>query len=312
MILHRNVLGVDVAKDWIDVCDPASGKERHIDMKPRALKTFAESATGALVVFEASGGYDRPLVHALETHGVAYARVNPRHAREFARATGRLAKTDRVDARVLAEMGRALDLRPTRPVSPERRRLAELLSRRDDLVAARVAERNRYAQAHDPFVRRSIKTAIAAIERLRRDLDGEIARHVAAHPELDTLQRRLMSAPGVGVAVACGLMALMPELGRLDRRAVACLAGLAPHAADSGQMRGRRRIWGGRAGVRRLLYLAAFVASRCDPELKAFRAKLASAGKPFKVIIIAIARKLLVAINCAVRENRDYQLKMPA
>jgi transposase len=139
MTLHRHVLGVDVAKDWIDVCDPASRHERRIDTRPRALKAFAASAKDSLVVFEASGGYDRPLVMALETAGVAYARVNPRHAREFARATGRLAKTGRVDARVLAEMGRALQLRATTPVAPARRRLGELMSRRDDLVAARVA-----------------------------------------------------------------------------------------------------------------------------------------------------------------------------
>jgi transposase len=312
MTLHRNVLGVDVAKDWIDVCDPASGQERRIDTKPRALKAFAASAKDSLVVFEASGGYDRPLVMALETAGVAYARVNPRHAREFARATGRLAKTDRVDARVLAEMGRALQLRATTPVAPERRRLAELMSRRDDLVAARVAEKHRLAQAHDPFVRRSIKTAIAAIERQRRDLEREIARHIAAHDDLTALQLRLRSAPGVGVTIAHGLIAFLPELGRLDRRAIACLAGLAPHAADSGHARGRRRIWGGRAGVRRLLYLAAFIASRCDGELKAFRAQLAAAGKPFKVIIVAVARRLLVALNCAVRENTDYQRRETA
>ena len=306
MTLHQNVFGVDVAKDWIDMCDP-HGRLRRIENAPRPLKAFAKSASDALVVFEASGGYDRTLTLALEAAGVAYARVNPRHAREFARATGRLAKTDRVDARVLAQMGAALKLDPTTPIEPERRRLAELVSRRDDLVAMRVAEKNRLAQTHDAFLRRDISAAIAAIGRRLARLETEIASHLREHDALRRLDRRLQSAPGIGPAVASALVARLPELGRLDRRAIAALVGLAPHACDSGRLQGRRRIWGGRANVRRVLYLAAFVASRCDPELKAIRQRLTANGKPFKVMLVAVARRLLVALNAAVREDRDYQ-----
>jgi transposase len=306
MTLQQNVLGVDVAKDWIDVCDLA-GRIRRIESTPRALKAFAKSAHDALVVFEASGGYDRTLVIAFEAAGVAYARVNPRHAREFARATGRLAKTDRIDARVLAQMGAALKLEPTTPIEPERRRLAELVSRRDDLVAMRVAEKNRLAQTHDPFLRREISAAITAIIRRLTRVEDEIVNHLRAHDELRRLDKRLQSAPGIGPAVASALVARLPELGRLDRRAIAALVGLAPHACDSGRFHGARRIWGGRANVRRVLYLAAFVATRCDPELKAVRQRLTANGKPFKVMLVAIARKLLVALNAAVREDRDYQ-----
>lgn len=315
MILHQNILGVDVAKDWIDICDPASGRAQRIDTTPRALKAFAARLSGrpgALVVFEASGGYERPLMEALEAAGVAYARVNPRQAREFARATGRLAKTDKVDARILAEMGRKLELAPTPPVDPARRRLAELAARREDLVRQITAETNRLAQARDAFVRRDIKSLLAILGRRRLAVMKEIEAQLRASEELDELDRRLRTAPGVGPSIASVLIACMPELGQIDRRACASLGGLAPHACDSGHSKGKRQVWGGREEVRRALYLAAFIASRCDPELKAMRQRLIDAGKPFKVAIIAVARKLLTILNAMIRERRNYKTKSPA
>jgi transposase len=308
MILHQNVLGVDVAKDWIDVFDPSTNTARRIDTTRRALAAFAAKLPkDVLVVFEASGGYERPLMAALEAKGLAYARVNPRQAREFARATGRLAKTDKVDARVLAEMGRALELAPTIPVDPVRRRLAELVARREDLVAAITAETNRLAQARDHFVRADIKGHVALLKRRRLAAEKEITSHTRQHEELDAMDRRLRSDPGVGPVVASVLAALLPELGALDRRAIASLAGLAPHACDSGQRKGKRQVWGGRAEVRCALYRAAFIASRRDPGFKALRDRMINAGKPFKVALIAIARKLLVALNAIVRDNRDFE-----
>jgi transposase len=313
MTLHQNVLGVDVAKDWIDICDPASSRIRRIETKPGALKAFlAKRPRDSLVVFEASGGYERALMAALEAEGLAYARVNPRQAREFARATGRLAKTDKVDARMLAEMGRALDLKPARPADPARRRLAELVARRTDLVGMITAETNRLAQAADPFVRRSIETLIALLRRRKLMLDKEIEAQMRANHQLGLRCQRLRTAPGVGPCVAATLLAFLPELGEIERRPIACLAGLAPHARDTGHTRGRRKIWGGRSNVRRALYAAAFVASRRDPELKAMRQRLIQAGKPFKVAIIAVARKLLTILNAMIREDRDYQQKLPA
>jgi transposase len=312
MILHQNILGVDVAKDWIDICDLASGRIRRIGTKPRTLKAFAARLPkGSLVVFEASGGYERSLMDALEAADAAYVRVNPRQAREFARATGRLAKTDKVDARVLAEMGRALELAPTPPVDPARRRLAELIARRDDLVRAITAETNRLHQARDAFVKRDIQGHLAVLKRRRLALETEIAGHKRQHEDLDAMDRRLRTAPGVGPVIAATLIASLPELGKIDRRAVASLAGLAPHACDSGHKRGKRQVWGGRAEIRRALYLAAFIASRCDPQLKIFRQRLLAAGKPIKLVLIAIARKLLVTLNAMIRDQRDYQ-KRPA
>lgn len=307
MTLPRHVLGVDVARDWIDVCDPAPDEVRRIRTTPSALGAFARGLpANAFVVLEASGGCERPLLEALEAAGVAYARVNPRQAREFARATGRLAKTDKVDARVLAEMGLKLDLRTAPAPDPARRRLAELVARREDLVAMIAAEKQRLSAARDAFVRRELKAHVALLERRRVALDKQIAAHTRSHDDLARLDRLLRTAPGIGPIVASILIARLPELGLIDRRAIASLCGVAPLARDSGHSRGRRHVWGGRAGVRRVLYLAAFIASRSNPGLKAMRQRLQAAGKPFKVAIIACARKLLTILNAMARDQKAY------
>lgn len=304
------VIGVDVAKDWIDIHSLPARTDRRLATSPASLKRFARSLPeDTLVVFEASGGYDRPLAEALETAGVAYARVNPRHAREFARATGRLAKTDRVDARVLAQMGEALKLAPSQPLSPARHRLAALIARREALVTMIAQEKNRLGQARDAFLRREIKSHLAVLARRKALIEKEIAAAIAAEEELAALERRLCSVPGIGPVIAATLIAKLPELGTLDRRRIASLAGLAPHASESGQHRGKRRCWGGRAEVRRALYWAAFIASRCNDEFRAARDKLEAAGKPVKAAITALARKLLVQLNAIVRDGRDYAVK---
>lgn len=307
MTLHQNVLGVDVAKDWIDIYDLSSGRIARIDTTPRALSAFAAKVPeGTLVVFEASGGYERPLAEALEQTGAVYVRVNPRHAREFARASGRLAKTDRIDARVLAEMGAALKLAPSPKVDPARRRLADLVARRADLVAAISAETNRLGQAREALVRRDIKSLLAVLVRRKLAMEKAIEAQMRAVDELNQLDRRLRTVPGIGPAIAAVLIACLPELGRIDRRPLACLAGLAPHASESGQRRGKRKVWGGRPAVRKALYTAALVASRFNPELRAFRDRLIAAGKPFKVAIIAVGRKILTILNAMVRDQRDF------
>lgn len=307
MTMPQDVIGVDIAKDWIDVFFLSTGRAERVQMRAAGLRAFAARARGALVVFEASGGYERPLAEALDAAGVVYARVNPRQAREFARATGRLAKTDRVDARMLAEMGRALAPRPTPPADPDRVRLAALVGRRDDLGAMLQAEVTRLHQARDPSVRRDLQGMIAVLRRRIGKLEAEIAAVIGADEALSDRSRLLRTMPGVGPLLAARLLARLPELGRLDRRAIAKLAGLAPHACDSGRFRGRRRIWGGRAEVRRTLYLAGFIASRYDPVLKAFRRKLQEAGKPVKLAIIACARKLLTILNAMLRDQREHQ-----
>lgn len=307
MTLPKDVLGVDVAKDWIDIFVLSTGRRRRVAATKAGLAGFAKAAVGAFVVFEASGGYERPLAAALAQAGVVFARVNPRQARDFARATGRLAKTDRVDAEILARMGQALDLAPTPPEEPDRARLADLVARRDDLGGMIRAEKNRAATARDPWIVRQIARIVRSLERQLAALETEIAALLSACERLDSEVRRLRSAPGVGPLVSAILVARLPELGRLDRRRISALAGLAPHARDSGLSRGKRQIWGGRAEVRRALYLAAFVASSRDPGFKAFRQRLQTAGKPFKVAITACARKLLTILNAMVRSGEDYR-----
>ena len=307
MTLPQDVIGVDIAKDWIDVFFLSARRAERVPMATAELRAFAARARGALVVFEASGGYEHPLAEALDAADVTYTRVNPRQAREFARATGRLAKTDRVDARVLAEMGRALALRPTPPADPGRARLAGLMGRRDDLGAMLRAEMARLRQARDASVRRDIGSMIALLRRRIGKLEAEIAAVIGADEALSDRSRLLRTMPGVGPLLAASLLARLPELGRLDRRAIASLAGLAPHACDSGRFRGKRRIWGGRAEVRRTLYLAGFIASRYDPALSAFRRKLQEAGKPVKLAIVACARKLLTVLNAMLRDQREHR-----
>lgn len=304
--MPQNVIGVDIAKDWFDTFCLERGAARRLEMTPKALKAFARAASGRLVVFEASGGYERPLAEALGAAGVAYARVNPRQAREFARATGCLAKTDRVDARILAQMGRALNLAPTPPPDPARLRLAALVARRDDLVDTAAREANRLKQAREAFIRADIASLIKILKKRIAKLEAEMAALIAAQPDLAETEARLRSAPGIGPLIAASLIARLPELGRVSRGAIANLAGLAPHACDSGHMRGKRRIWGGRKEVRKSLYQAAFIASRYDPALKALRQRLQDAGKPLKVALIAVARILLTQLNAIIKNKRNY------
>jgi transposase len=308
MSITPNYIGVDIAKRWSDVYDPATRRHACINMDDKSLKAFIKKLPkGAHLVFEASGGYERPLQDMLIRHGIAYSRMNPRRVREFARASGHLAKTDKVDAKVLTKMGELFTPDPTLPPCPHRQNLSALVARREDLVADKVAETNRLQQARGSFIRNDIKSHIELLKRRILKVEAEMQRLVAKTPELAALNARLQSAPGLGPITAASLIARLPELGRVNRRAIAALAGLAPHACESGIKIGKRRTWGGREGVRRSLYQAAFIASRFDPALKAYRKRLQDAGKPFKVAIIATARKLLTQLNAIVKEARDYQ-----
>lgn len=308
MTLPQDFIGVDIAKDWIDIFRLSTGLRERIATAGPALARFARTARGALVVLEASGGYERPLAQALARAGVDYARVNPRQAREFARATGRLAKTDRVDAELLARMGRALELAPTPPLDANRARLAALVARRDDLVAMIRSEKNRARQVDDRWITREIDRLLKVLKKHLAAIEAEIETLLAADAELSAQSLRLRAVPGIGPAVSAVLLARLPELGQLSRRQIASLAGLAPHADDSGLRRGKRRIWGGRADLRRALYLAAFIASRYDPTFKAFRQRLQEAGKPVKLVITACARKLLTILNAMFRDKANYSM----
>ncbi len=253
MTLPQDFIGVDVAKDWIDVFHLSTARRERISTTRQALARFARTAGDALVVLEASGGYERPVTEALAKAGVGYARVNPRQARAFARSLGKLAKTDRVDAGSLARMGKALELAPTPPADPDRQRLADLVARREVLVGMIRAEKNRAGTTRDAWLSREIAVSVRLLQDQLAAVEKEIATLVETRDRLADEARRLRSVPGIGPAGAAVLLARLPELGRLKARQIAALAGLAPHACDSGLSRGKRRIWGGRAGVRRAL-----------------------------------------------------------
>ena len=258
---------------------------------------------------EATGGYEAALACALQAAGYAVAVVNPRQARDFAKALGRLAKTDRIDAEGLAEFGRMLlgraDLaRYLKPLATaERQDLAALVARRRQLVTMLIMERQRLAAARRA-VRPSIRALIDAIKRQLDRVDREMAKHVASHfAELDRLLR---STDGIGPVASATLIAELPELGRLTRRQIAALVGVAPLARDSGQMRGRRRIQGGRFQIRRALYMTTLTAARHNPILAAHYQRLVAAGKFKKVALVACMRKLLTILNAMARTRTSF------
>ena len=307
MSLPQTYVGVDIAKNWIDIFDPETNTAQQISARPKRLTEYAHTMTGTIVVFEASGGYERLLMDTLAAHNIAYVRVNPRQSREFARATGRLAKTDKVDAKVLAQMGAALRLAPTPHLDKTRAQLADMIARREDIKAMMRAENNRLSQARLACIKRDIKSVLGHLAKRLAKLEEGIAVHVQTHDDLRQDACRLQTMPGIGPILSTALIANLPELGHMDRREIAALSGLAPHARDSGLFKGKRRIWGGRANVRRTLYLAAFIASRYDPTLHSFRKRLEAAGKPTKVALIATARKLVTILNAMMKNNCDYR-----
>ncbi len=306
MTLHPNALGVDICMSHLDVFCPRSQRAQRLPNTPAAIEDLIARYEDAFFVFEATSGCDDTLRQLLTQAKVPFARVNPRRAREFAKAAGVLAKTDRVDARMLAELGLRLELVPTVEPSAERRALSELVARRGQLVEEIVREKNRLRLARSRTVRRDIESHVRLLEGRRDKIERAILELVRGSAELAHGAARLRAIPGVGLIVAATLLAELPELGARDRRAIAALAGLAPLANDSGRSKGKRRIWGGRRKVRRVLFIAAMHASRRCPHWASLRQRMQSAGKATKTILVAIARKLLVAINAMLRDGTDF------
>lgn len=308
MTLHQNILGVDIAKAKLDIFDHAAQRHWCVPNEPDAIDLLVRQNGDAFFVFEATSGCDHDLRECLTAHGRPFARVNPRQAREFARATGALAKTDKVDACVLATMGRSLALTATVEPSPAQRKLAQLVHRRDQIVEEIVRERNRFKQARLDLVRRDIDSHIRLLEKRKVKIEAAIAEQIKAEQSLAEANHRLCQVPGIGPVVAATLLAELPELGCLDRRAIAALAGLAPLANDSGRRRGQRKIWGGRRKVRRVLFIAAMHAARRVQAWAELSQKMLASGKPKKVVLIAIARKLVVTLNAMFRDNVAFKL----
>ena len=307
--MPQTIIGCDLSRSWLDVHALPAGKASRVANTPAAIAAWlAGLEPDTLVVFEATSGCDRALIQALSAANIAYHRVNPRQAREFARATGVLAKTDRVDARLLAQMGRTLEPEATTPPSPGRVRLADLLRRRNQLVEMRKADKLRRHDAGQPDILADIESTIADFTRRIETIDKQIAELIAQSPELAEQARLLSAVPGIGPTVLATLLAELPELGTRCRRRIASLAGLAPHARESGTWRGKRRIWGGRRKVREALYMAALTATRRIPQLAALRERMKAAGKAPKTILIAAARQLLVILNAMMRSKQPIRL----
>lgn len=307
MTIPSASVGIDVSKTVLDVFSARRGTTR-VANRVEAIAAFVASLEpDAFVVFEATGSYDARLCRALEAAGIRFARVNPEHARAFARATGRRAKTDAVDARMLADLGTRLAPPAAEAVDPARAALARLDRRRDQLVAMRVAERVRLAECDDDVCRADLEDHIAHLDRAIAAIEARIAAAVKADARLTRLARRLRSVPGVGPVVAARLLAALPELGHRSPKTIASLAGLAPHADDSGGRHGRRVVSGGRRRVREALYMAALAAARGKTRLAAFYRTLRDAGKPAKLALLAVARKLVVILNAVVRDDQDFR-----
>lgn len=309
MNIHPGVMGIDISKQTLDVFDAACGSQRIAnDVEAIAALVRRCVAGGVFVLFEATGSYDRLLRRALSAANVPFARVNPARARDFARAAGFLAKTDAVDAHMLAAMAQCLRPRSEAAAPAERERLIRLHKRRDQLVAARQQERTRRSECGDAEITAHLDRHLAWLDAEIKAIEGTVRKLLAAQAELARLQSLLRTAPGIGPVAAMTLMALLPELGQRSAKTIAALAGLAPFNRDSGRLRGQRAIRGGRKRVRDALYMAALTASRSNSRFSAEYRRLRSVGKPAKLVLIAIARKLLITLNAMVRDQKAFQI----
>lgn len=313
MIISPRCVGIDVSKRMLDIFDDAIGTAERIANAPQAItEQVARWRCGnVLVVFEATGVYDRELAKALHQAGVRFARINPARARDFARAHGRLAKTDEIDARMLACFARTMAPAADQPPEPERNTLAQLAKRRDQLVQMRAQEKNRRSEAYDRTMKESIARVIDCFDEEVEAIEAAIKALIKSKPEISEQARLMQSVPGVGPVACMQLIAQMPELGQVGPKQVAALAGLAPLNVDSGTYRGKRAIGGGRKRVRDALYMAALNAVRRDGPFRSFYQKLRTAGKPAKLALIAVARKLLTTLNAMLRDRKTYLLPQP-
>lgn len=307
MTIHPCYVGCDISKRFLDFYNPSDGAVRRVDNEAAAIAAFLSAlAPGVFVVFEATGAYDRALRRALAAAGLPGARVNPMMARRFAEARGRRAKTDMLDARMLSELGAMFKPAPDDPPCPHRERLTLLARRRDQLVAMRQAETVRLKDANDEDVKSSITQMIDVLNQRIADLERRIQSLSASVEAIAQDMRLLQTAPGVGPVTATTCVALLPELGRLGPKQIAALAGLAPFNHDSGLMKAKRKIAGGRRRVRQALYMAALSAIRCCKRYRDFYDALAARANAKKVAIIAVARKLLTHLNAMIRDRKQW------
>jgi transposase len=298
--------GIDVSKDRLDVMVLPEEQCSSVSNDPVGWADLVERLRGfslAAIGVEASGGYERGVVRTLHAAGMPVRQVNPFKLRQFAKASGVLAKNDPLDARMIASFVAIMPTRSARPHAPAVERLAEMLAIRRQLSAEKVAAENASRLLEDAMLQRLSRRRIVRLAADIDLLDKRMVEIVATDDALVHRYRLLTSMPGVGAVLACTLIALLPELGRMSRKQVAALVGVAPYAFESGTLKGRRCIWGGRAHIRQVLYMAAMSASNWNPVLKAFHDRLTAAGKLPKVVIVAVMRKMITMLNAMVRDD---------
>lgn len=309
--MAKTYVGVDVGKVWLDVAVHEGAASWRVSNDVEGIEQLTQELQelgATLVVFEATGGLEMPAVLALSSAGVGVAVVNPTRVRDFARATGVLAKTDEIDAGVIAHFASAVRPRVRRLQNEAEIALGALLTRRRQVIETLTAEKNRRSSTHTTLQER-LERHIAWLEEELADLNQDIAQAVRANPEWQAKSAILESTPGVGPVTTSTLLADLPELGTLNRKQIVALVGLAPFNKDSANKRGRRRIFGGRANVRSVLYMATLSATRFNPVIKKFFDSLLKRGKLFKVAMVACMRKLLTILNAMLRHNQPWRIK---
>jgi transposase len=305
----KETIGLDVSKEWLDAYRLSDRRHARFTNDVAGLKPLMRwigETSSVLVVFEATGAYHRELETALAEQKLAYAKVNPRQARRFGEATGRLAKTDRIDAAMLARMGAVLELEAQTPKIEIMQGLKDLMTARRALIKDRTAALVRQKTLTSRLLKRQVAARLRQIEGHLQQIDTSVAETVERDPTLSQKLAILISIPGIAEATAFAMLIEMPELGSLHGKQAASLAGLAPLARQSGKWRGHERIKGGRTFLRRAIYMPALAAVRFNPDLKAKYNQLIAAGKPAKVALVAIMRKLIVLANALLRDGRTW------
>lgn len=300
-------VGIDVSQEYLDVAVSGKKDVQRIANDEASVGMFAGHLLELgpeLVVLEASGGFERRPTRALLRASVPVAIVNPRQVREFARSQGRLAKTDAIDARILARFAEVLRPAPAKLSSEAEEQLRALELRRRQLVGMVVAERNRLSAS--PRTAGRIEEHLCWLEEDVKKIEKEMQELVESDPALQAKAAILTSVPGVGPILAVTLLSGLPELGVLNRKEIAALVGVAPLNWDSGKLRGKRAVWGGRAHIRSVLYMAALVASRCNPVIRALYQRLCATGKPKKLALVAVMRKLLITLNAMIKTQSKW------
>lgn len=313
MTTESPYVGIDVAKARLDVAVGSTAQVWSVPNQEEGIRQVVSrlgELSPALVVLEATGGQEVPVVAALAAAGLPVVVVNPRQVRDFAKATGRLAKTDALDAQVLARFGEAVRPEPRPLPDAEAQALQALVARRRQVVGMLTAEKNRLGSALPP-VRKRIQSHLRWLHQELADLEKELGTTLRQSPLWREKDALLRSVPGVGRVLSLTLLAHLPELGSLNRRQIAALVGVAPLNRDSGTLRGRRTVWGGRASVRAALYMAALAGTQRNPLLRAFYQRLLAAGKPKKVALTACMRKLLTILNAMVKHGTPWNHPSP-